>query len=314
MNHMFSLSKRLLTALLCASLLLLAVGPTALAAGVLDPSRSASLSIHYRSGDQRLAGVSFSVYKVATVSSSLHFTLASPFEDAPVSLDRLLDQGEWQEIALTLQNHISNNSIAPTASVITDENGEGSLASLSSGLYLVSGTSCELDWKIYTPETALILLPNAAAEGGWLYDVKMYPKPEIETIERLSRQVIKVWNDQSNTALRPEQLTVQLMRGEEVFDTVALSALNGWAYRWNDLDSRYQWSVREPDVPVGYSAKVTQAGDRFIITNTLSGTESSKPDDTLPQTGLTWWPVPVLAAAGMGLFLTGWLKQRRDDS
>ena len=33
----------------------------------------------------------------------------------------------------------------------------------------------------------------------------------------------------------------------------------------------------------------------------------------LPQTGMTWWPVPVLALAGMFLFLIGWLSYRRND-
>ena len=33
----------------------------------------------------------------------------------------------------------------------------------------------------------------------------------------------------------------------------------------------------------------------------------------LPQTGQLWWPVPVLAIAGMVLFLIGWAVRRRDE-
>lgn len=36
-------------------------------------------------------------------------------------------------------------------------------------------------------------------------------------------------------------------------------------------------------------------------------------DIRLPQTGLLWWPVPVLAAAGMALFAIGWLYRRKDE-
>ena len=33
--------------------------------------------------------------------------------------------------------------------------------------------------------------------------------------------------------------------------------------------------------------------------------------DMLPQTGLLWWPVPVMAVMGLVLFLVGWRKTRR---
>ena len=31
----------------------------------------------------------------------------------------------------------------------------------------------------------------------------------------------------------------------------------------------------------------------------------------LPQTGMLWWPVPILATAGMLCYLIGWMKNRR---
>lgn len=34
----------------------------------------------------------------------------------------------------------------------------------------------------------------------------------------------------------------------------------------------------------------------------------------LPQTGTLSWPVPILACGGMLLFLTGWIRSRREDS
>lgn len=38
------------------------------------------------------------------------------------------------------------------------------------------------------------------------------------------------------------------------------------------------------------------------------------PLTTLPQTGMLWWPVPVLALSGMVLFLFGWAGKRREDN
>ena len=33
---------------------------------------------------------------------------------------------------------------------------------------------------------------------------------------------------------------------------------------------------------------------------------------TLPQTGVLWWPVPILMCAGLALLLIGWGKRRQD--
>ena len=37
------------------------------------------------------------------------------------------------------------------------------------------------------------------------------------------------------------------------------------------------------------------------------------PASSLPQTGVLWWPVPLLACGGVGLFLLGWLQRRNED-
>ncbi|KIR03186.1 hypothetical protein P261_02001 [Lachnospiraceae bacterium TWA4] len=50
------------------------------------------------------------------------------------------------------------------------------------------------------------------------------------------------------------------------------------------------------------------------MTNTKPNTPPStppKPPSRLPQTGLLWWPVPILACAGLVLFMIGWIIKRR---
>ena len=34
---------------------------------------------------------------------------------------------------------------------------------------------------------------------------------------------------------------------------------------------------------------------------------------SLPQTGQLWWPVPLLAVAGLAMFLLGWVKQQKSQ-
>ena len=61
----------------------------------------------------------------------------------------------------------------------------------------------------------------------------------------------------------------------------------------------------KPAVP-GYSSSIRETGDTFILTNTP---ERQK----LPQTGLLWRPVPVLAAAGLLPLILGMLLRRKND-
>jgi cobalamin biosynthesis Mg chelatase CobN len=48
------------------------------------------------------------------------------------------------------------------------------------------------------------------------------------------------------------------------------------------------------------------------VTKTSQGTTSSSSGTgTLPQTGMLLWPIPVLAIAGMVLFVIGWILHRK---
>ena len=57
------------------------------------------------------------------------------------------------------------------------------------------------------------------------------------------------------------------------------------------------YSVKEINIPKGYTATYQQNGFTFTVTNT----------STLIQTGQLKWPIPVLAGAGLLLFAGGWI-------
>ena len=50
---------------------------------------------------------------------------------------------------------------------------------------------------------------------------------------------------------------------------------------------------------------MTHQGDTFLITNHRETTPG------LPQTGQLWWPVPLLAAAGLVCLILGVLSRKR---
>ena len=57
--------------------------------------------------------------------------------------------------------------------------------------------------------------------------------------------MLKVWEDGDQETTRPESVRVQLLRDGEVYDTVTLSAENGWRHTWEDLSKQFVWQVIE---------------------------------------------------------------------
>ena len=115
-------------------------------------------------------------------------------------------------------------------------------------------------------------------------------------------------------------------------------------YLWTGLDADDTWRVVEETVPEGYTVSISREGITFVVTNTYrpdvpdtpeppdqpdkptppdTPNQPDRPDrpgtpgtttpgePTIPQTGALWWPVPVLAAGGMLLFLLGWARSQR---
>lgn len=131
--------------------------------------------------------------------------------------------------------------------------------------------------------------------------------------DTVRRVVKKTWDDKGYESQRPSSIKVQLMRNGTVHDTVTLSANNSWKYTWSGLqakdnnDKEIKWTVREVNVS-GYVVNIEQHGDTFLLTN-------SPVKPSLPQTGVLWWPVPVLAVAGLLFLITGHIMRgRRRDA
>ncbi|MCI7733518.1 MAG: Cna B-type domain-containing protein [Dysosmobacter sp.] len=217
------------------------------------------------------------------------------------------------------------------------------------GLYLVVGERHTSGNYTYTPSPFLICLPNLnEATDQWVYDETVDPKytgdKDDDRDDTVSRKVLKVWEDDGNEEERPKTITVQLLRNGRVWDTVTLSEKNNWRYLWTGLDADDTWRVVEETVPEGYTVSISREGITFVVTNTYrpdvpdtpeppdqpdkptppdTPNQPDRPDrpgtpgtttpgkPTIPQTGALWWPVPVLAAGGMLLFLLGWARSQR---
>lgn len=412
---MRKINKRIFSFVLCLVCALTVLPASGLAAPAIDTGRETALTIRYTDGEKPVAGVPFELYYVASVSSGGEYTLAGSFAGYPVKINDLSGDG-LRALAETLAAYVDRDGISPVDGGETNalgmlyfpNNGER----LKTGMYLVVGRSHTVDGRVYTTEPSIITLPTQV-DGKWEYKVIAEPKHSSEDVnpsdETISRSVVKVWSGDVGE-LRPDEITVRLLRDGKVYDTVKLNEGNGWRYTWAELpkynsdgtpivwrvaedtvkgytvavtldgaafivtntydpkpdgetidrsvlkrwsDAGYEnkrpasvtvrllrdgevydtvtldqscdwqhawtglprcgddgneisWTVRE-DAVSGYTASVTQTGDTFVITNAYDNPK-------LPQTGQLWWPVPLLAAAGLGLICVGLSMRKRDEN
>lgn len=313
--------------LLLGLFLMLMIFPTeALAAGPIDTDRDVALTINYNHEGQPISGAEFRLYKVATVDAYGAYTPADWFASYPIYTEGLDLQG-WRSLALTLSGYVLRDNIPATDSGRTGTDGllifpTASSITLKPGLYLITSVKHTFDGYTYTAAPFLVALPSPdKTNNTWNYTLTISPKHDREKEpEKLTRKVLKVWDDQDNENSRPENIMVDLLRDGEIFDTVTLNKRNNWRFTWTDLDGKYEWTVVEHEVS-GYTVKVDKTGATYIITNTKNSvppvtppTTPEKPSPKLPQTGPIWWPVQVLAVLGIVLIIIGILRRRGDKA
>ena len=346
--------KRLLrkgVSLLCALLCIVSLSAPALAYTAIDTSREAALTIYFGKDKTGFSGVELRMYRVADVSKTAQFTLTGDFTEYPVTV-KGLDSAGWRALAQTLDGYVARDGLTPAQAARTGADGRVIFNGLSTGLYLVVGDRFQEGRYTYTPEPFLLCLPNLDKENDtWLYDTAVSCKYDSnyhppgggdgdDDDDTINRKVLKVWRDDGNKVDRPDEIVVQLLRDGEIYDTVTLSEENNWRYTWSDLDQKSQWRVVEYETPEGYTVSVVREGITFVMTNTHTEEipdeptpggdvppppETNIPDEPtpqgpgpggpdLPQTGVLWWPVSLLACGGLFLFLIGWGIKRHEKN
>ncbi len=262
--------------------------------------------------------------------------LLGDFAALPIEVGELDDSENVSRLANTLDSYAASGIGTPVATGLTNGLGYVDFTELPSGIYLVTGSSATIGNLIYTPKPALIRVVGGSEdliEATAKYTVTTGPASTAYTVR-------KVWVDQEGTE-RPKSVTVQLLRNDEIFDEVTLSAENDWSHRWEDLSSDYDWNVIEKDIPVNYTVSIILEETTFTIENKAvkpsGSTETTKPDTTdtpsttettaaqnppasggtnppkLPQTGQLWYPVLILFVVGAFLFFTGFIAGRLSE-
>lgn len=271
----------------CLVLLLLVGLPLTAAAHEYDSNQRGSISVSLVSKNTAAAmeGAELSVFYVATVGYSADGTLIYSYTEHFVDCGIPMDDPDWiGKLDMFVTEHPVD-----CRKIVTDAQGKAICKDLPLGLYFIKQTG---DAEGFARCDSFFVTIPMKTEEGYQYDVDASPKTDV--IRYINLTIRKVWNTDISTQI-PDSVTIQLLRGDTVVDTATLSEANDWQITYSDLSESDAYSIKELNIPKGFTATYTRDGYTFTAINTPS----------LIQTGQLIWPVPVLAMAGLFFLLTG---------
>lgn len=257
---------------------------------IVDFSRKGTIDITLsEEEDIKVSGAEITIYKVADAgvnNSNLEFV----YDDTLSTCKEDLGKGNITNEVVTC---VTSSDLV-SYSGVTDEEGRVHFDNLDLGLYLVSQTNQVEGYSKVSPFT--VMIPQVQ-DNSWIYEIEATPKVDI--IRLFDLTVKKVWNVSSDVDI-PNEVTVELFKGEEVVDKVTLNEENDWTYTFRQIEMSDDYSVREVSVD-GYTATYREEGNTFIVTNTKS----------LVQTGRSIYVVPILALSGLFFIVVGIMLEKR---
>lgn len=114
---------------------------------------------------------------------------------------------------------------------------------------------------------------NRVGEVDWIFHVEAYNESQLS--------VRKVWSD-GNANHVGDSITVNLLKDGKVESSQELNAANGWAYTFDRLLEGHTWTVKEAEVPAGYTVSYNTVGTLTTITNTKKTPPKPDPDPSYP--------------------------------
>ena len=271
----------------CLTILLISTCSYTVFAEEYNPNLTGSISVTLtdKKQSEAIVGAELSLYYVATVIMDENGNLIYDYTNDFKQLDCAIDDAE---LATKLDAFVSHHNV-PSTKIITNIDGAAMCNGLPLGLYFIKQTGAVEGFAPCTP--FLVTVPNEK-DGEYLYDVNASPKTEVARL--VSITIKKVWNTDKSTEAA-DSVTVQLLRNGNVVKTAILNMQNNWQITYADMPESDTYSIKEVNIPKGFTATYKQEDYVFTVTNT----------STLIQTGQLIWPIPVLAGGGMILIAVG---------
>lgn len=265
----------------------------ALENGELDLTKKGNIDIILSDNNNNLVkDAEITIYKLADATIKNN-NLTYKYDTSLNSCKQNIDKGILtnNELECVLTNNITK--ITKT----TNSLGKVEFKDLDLGLYLIMQTNEVKDYSKIKP--FLLGLPTIE-EDKWVYSISGTPKVEIKSLFDLN--VLKEWNVLSNKKI-PDSIEVELLENGEVIDKVTLSKENNWTHIWEQLPKSDSYSIREVNVPVGFTATYRIEDNKIIVTNS----------EKLVQTGDMPWIYELLGVVGITFILVGIILDRRKN-
>lgn len=326
-------NRHVLCVLLLAMMLLSALCVPALAIDPMLPSSEIeggySLQVNFTTGGKPLEvanGVSMRMYKVATMTNAFaEFAYTDDFAPMASEIDLNGQTTEsWKDAVPVLAKFAEENGLTPYQERVVQTGGVR-FRPLPAGLYLLVFDRCLEEYRYFEMDPQLVSVPDRRPDSEeWIYNVVIEKKVEgNDRTDLIDITVRKKWDDEGWSSSRPKSISISLYADGVKKDTITLPRKeNGktyWTYTWTKLDPAVKWTVEETK-PANYTPQYEPAkGKLKKISATKYEVEITNyrppkpPDPNLPQTGLNWWPVALLAVSGMVLVFLGWLARRADE-
>ena len=254
-----------------------------------------SLTLKENNEEKPITGANITIYQVATATIK-DYNLSYIFNDNIKNCNLDLSDISDNNLANNIDECIENLELE-TITKTTNEEGIAIFNNLELGLYLVKQTNNVYGYSNIDP--FLVAIPTLE-NNMWIYDIKATPKTDV--IRLIDIIVEKKW-DTINNNNTPDKVLVQLLKKDEVIDTIILNNENNWTYTWTQIEASDEYSVKEIEIPAGYTATYRTVDNKFIITNTK----------TLVQTGQNILIIELLASLGLIFIVAGFIINKRNN-
>lgn len=256
----------------------------------LTNTGSISFTLTELESKQPVEGVTLAIYYIASVdqgdSNELLYTYIDEYEDCDIKFDD-------PNLISKLESLVINHSY--TASISTNKQGEANTSNLPLGLYFVRQRNT-VDG--FTPCKSFLISIPTIENNTFVYDVDASPKLEVEKFVSIS--IEKEWIVGQNEKI-PTEVEIQLLKDNEVVKSAVLNKENDWKIVYDNLQKSDTYSIKEINIPKGFTPIYKQNNDSFIVSNV----------STLINTGQLVWPIPILTIVGILFIAVGFIVLRK---
>lgn len=248
-----------------------------------------SISINLK-GENNIVGAEIQIIQIGKVNI-INNNLVFEYIDELNDCNYKLSDENIKNIEVCIQNKKLN-----VTTKITDNNGKVLFDNLNLGVYYIKQINKIKNFSQMNP--ILIMLPKEI-NNSFEYNIDASPK--IEILDLTDIKIKKIWNtDKKDKILN--HVTIELYKDKEKIETVTLNEENNWEIVIEGLPKSDSYSVKEINLPKGYTVTYNLNEYTFTVTNTPS----------LVDTGQITYVYNIILFIGIMLIIVGIILKKRE--